>query len=136
MAALLALYLIFTARYALVLVTQTTGVGVFIGVALAVLPVIGAWALIAELLFVTRAERLLRRLRSADALPVDDLPRLPSGRIDSAAADAQFPAYRAAVESNLESWEAWLLLGLAYDASGDRKRARWAAREAIRLSRS
>jgi len=135
MAALLALYLVFTVQYAFVLITRTNAVGLAIGVALAVLPFIGAWALVAELRFVVRAERLLARLRSTGELPVDDLPRLPSGRFDPAAADAQFPRYRAAVEEQPGDWVAWLRLGLAYDASGDRKRARWATREAIRLSR-
>ena len=37
---------------------------------------------------------------------------------------------------HLDSWRAWLRLGLAYDASADRKRARWATREAIKLSRA
>jgi len=105
------------------------------GIALLVLPLIAAWLLAREVQFVLRGEKLLRRMGAAGELPVDDLPRLPSGRADAAAADAQFPAYKAAVEADPESWRAWLLLGLAYDASGDRSRARWATREAIRLSR-
>jgi len=67
---------------------------------------------------------------------VDDLPKLPSGRADPALADAQFPPYKVAVEAEPESWQAWFRLGLAYDASGDRPRARWATREAIRLARA
>jgi hypothetical protein len=86
--------------------------------------------------FVFRGEALLRRLRDEGGLPVDDLPRLPSGRPDPVAADAEFPKHKAEVEADPESWRAWLRLGLAYDASADRKRARWATREAIRLSRN
>ena len=33
-------------------------------------------------------------------------------------------------------WDAWFRLALAYDASGDRRRARWATRQAIKLSRA
>lgn len=135
MVGLLALYIVFTTYYAITLITSTNGIGIAIGVALLVLPVVGAWALVSELLFVTRAQRLLAQLTASGELPVDDLPRLPSGRIDPAAADAEFPAFKAAVEAEPESWKAWYRLGLAYDASGDRRRARWATREAIRLSR-
>ncbi len=51
-------------------------------------------------------------------------------------AEEGFPKYRAEVGAQPRSWRAWFRLGLAYDASGDRRRARWALREAIRLSRS
>ena len=136
MAALLALYLIFIVQYAVVLLAVDQPVAKAMGVALLVLPIIGAWALIAELIFAFRAERLLTRMRAEGSLPVDTLPRLASGRPDPVAADAEFPAFQAAVEAAPDSWRAWLVLGLAYDASADRKRARWATREAIRLSRS
>ncbi len=135
MAALLVLYLVVVAQYALVLIGTGVPVAAAMGVALLVLPIIGAWALAVELVFAFRAERLLGMLREEGGLPVDDLPRLPSGRPDPDAADAQFPIYQAEAEAAPESWRAWFRLSLAYDASGDRKRARWAMREAIRLSR-
>jgi len=136
MAALLVLYLVFVVHYSFVLIGTGIGVAIAMGVALLVLPLIAAWLLAREVQFVLRGEKLVKRMGAAGELPVDDLPRLPSGRADAAAADAQFPAYKAAVEADPESWRAWLLLGLAYDASGDRSRARWATREAIRLSRN
>jgi Flp pilus assembly protein TadD len=52
-----------------------------------------------------------------------------------AAADEQFPRYQAEVTAAPESWRAWFRLGLAYDASGDRRRARHAIRTAISLHR-
>ena len=136
MAALLVLYLAFVVQYSLVLIGTGVAVAVVMGVALLVLPLIAAWLLVREVQFVLRGERLVRVLGAAGELPVDDLPRRPSGRLDTASADAQFPAYQAAVESDPGSWRAWLLLGLAYDASGDRSRARWATRQAIRLERA
>lgn len=136
MAGLLVLYLAFVVQYAVILLGVAHPVATAMGIALLVLPLVGAWVLTAELLFVFRAEKLLARLREEGGLPVDDLPRLPSGRPAPEAADAQFPIYQAEVEASPGSWRAWLRLGLAYDASGDRKRARWATREAIRLSRS
>jgi len=37
------------------------------------------------------------------------------------------------VEAHPDDWRAWYRLGLAYDASGDRRRARGAVRQAIQL---
>jgi len=136
MAVLLVIYLVFVVNYAIVMIGTGVGVAIAMGVALLVLPLIGAWLLWREILFVLRGERLVRLLGAAGGLPVDDLPRRPSGRAEPEAADAQFPVYKAAVEENPDSWSAWLLLGLAYDASGDRPRARWATREAITLERA
>ena len=136
MTALLVLYLVFVTNYALVLINDSQPLAKALGFALIVLPALGAGVLVADLVFVVRGERLLRILRAEGGLPVDDLPRLPSGRADPVAADAQFPIYQAEVEAAPGSWRAWLRLGLAYDASGDRARARWATRKAIALERS
>jgi hypothetical protein len=136
MVGLLLIYLVFIVQYAILLVRIDEPIAKGMGVALIVLPLAGAWALASELVFAVRAERLLRVLREDGGLPDDDLPRLPSGRIDPDAADAVFPAYQAEAEAAPQSWRAWLRLGLAYDASADRKRARWAMREAIRLERA
>ena len=136
MAALLVLYLVFVTNYALLLIGSTEPVAKVLGFALIVLPVLGGGVLIADLVFVMRGQRLVKLLGDEGGLPVDDLPRLPSGRADPAAADAQFPQYRAEVEAAPDSWRAWLRLGLAYDASGDRSRARWATRRAIALERA
>ncbi len=131
MAVLLVIYLVFATQYALILLGATQPLAKAIGAALLVLPVIGAAVLIADLVFVVRGERLVKRLGDEGGLPVDDLPRLPSGRPDPHAADREFPKYQAEVEADPQSWRAWLRLGLAYDASGDRRRARWATRTAI-----
>ncbi len=136
MAALLLLYLVFVTNYAILLINSAEPLAKALGFALIVLPGIGAWVLIADLVFVVRGERLLKQLGDEGGLPVDNLPRLPSGRADPVAADAEFPIYQAEVEAEPESWRAWLRLGLAYDASGDRRRARWATRKAIALHRS
>ncbi|HEY0259288.1 MAG TPA: hypothetical protein VGC18_05500 [Lacisediminihabitans sp.] len=136
MALLLALYLVLVGQLAVRLVLIDSGVSRALGVALMVLPIIGVWALVAELLFGLRSQRLVRLLASADELPVDTLPHRTSGRPERAAADAEFPRYRAEVEAAPGSWKAWFRLGLAYDASGDRRRARQSIRRAIALERS
>jgi cytochrome c-type biogenesis protein CcmH/NrfG len=135
MAALLALYLAFAIRYGFLLIGVGEPIGIALGVALLVFPVIAAGALVAELLFTVRADRLGQRLAAEGGLPEEQLAQRPSGRIDRAAADAVFPKYRQDAEEHPEDWRAWYRLGLAYDASGDRRRARWATRKAIALSR-
>lgn len=133
MVALLALYLGLVAQRAWLLVTTGEPVGVVLGVALVVLPVIGAWALVAEVSFGVRTQRIVREMSAEGSLPVDDVPRRPSGRYDRAAADAAFPPYAAAVEDHPDDWRSWFRLGLAYDACGDRRRARRSLRRAIAL---
>jgi hypothetical protein len=136
MAALLALYLILVVQHAFVLLGTGILVGQIEGVALIVLPIIGAWALIAELVFGMRAQRLLGMMTKRGDLPVDDLPHRPSGRPERAAADLEFPKFQAEVEAAPTDWTRWYRLALAYDASGDRRRARWATRRAIRVERT
>ena len=135
MAALLALYLVFAIRYGVLMLGLDGVVPVAIGIALLVLPLLAAGTIVAEVVFGVRAERLARRLEAEDAVPSDELPAVASGRIDRAAALAVFPTYQQAVEAEPGDWRAWYRLALADDASGDRRRARWATRTAIRLER-
>lgn len=136
MVALLLLYLVFAIRYGLLLIGVGNPVAVGLGVALFVLPLIALWALVTELLFAVRAERLADRLDAEGGMPTEELPLLPSGRLDPAAASSVFPAYQSATDAAPDDWRTWFRLGLAYDAAGDRRRARWATRQAITLSRS
>src|SRR5690606_27889724 len=110
-------------------------IATWFGIALFVLPLLGLWALVAELVFAVRAERLAAELEADGEVPEEELPLRPSGRGDPEAAKALFPGYRLAVEAAPEDWRAWFRLALAYDGAGDRRRARWAVREAIRLRR-
>ena len=135
MAALLALYLVFAIRYGLLLIGVGEPIGIALGVALLVFPVLAAGAIAAELVFTVRADRLGRRLEAEGRLPGEQLAQRPSGRIDRAAADAVFPKFKQDAEDHPEDWRAWYRRGLAYDASGDRRRARWATRKAITLAR-
>jgi hypothetical protein len=136
MALLLLLYLVVVTQLALRLIAIDDTVSRALGIALVVLPLLGFWALIAELVFGIRSQRLATRLAASGELPVDTLPRRASGRPIRSEADAEFPRYRAEVEAEPESWGAWFRLGLAYDASGDRRRARWAIRRSIALERA
>jgi hypothetical protein len=136
MAALLVLYMWVAGYQGYVMITSGNGIVITMGVALLVLPVIGVWALVRELSFGVRSGNLIKRLEAENGLPVDDLEHRPSGRTIRESADEEFPRYAAEVEAAPESWRAWMRLGLAYDASGDRKRARSAVRTAIAFSRS
>ncbi|MBG6107766.1 tetratricopeptide repeat protein [Frigoribacterium sp. CG_9.8] len=136
MSALLVLYLVLVLQLAIRLIAVDNGIAKTLGIALLVLPLLGAWALAAELLFGIRTQKLVSRLDAAGELPVDSLPKRTSGRPERAAADAEFPHYKAAVEADPGSWQAWFRLGLSYDASGDRSRARRAIRRAISLERA
>lgn len=133
MAVLLALYIALVAQRAWLLLTSGEPIGIAMGIGLVVLPIIAAWALWRELWFGVRAERLARRLETEGGLPEESVGVRPSGRVLREDADAVFPSYRADVEAHPGDWRAWYRLGLAYDAAGDRKRARAAVRQAIQL---
>ncbi|WP_179150839.1 MULTISPECIES: hypothetical protein [unclassified Leifsonia] len=136
MAVILAVYLVLVLQRAVMLMATGEGIAIAMGVALLALPIVAAWAIGRELLFGARTEKLVKILDAEGGLPVEDLPVRASGRPLRDAADEEFPRYKAEVEAQPESWRAWFRLGLAYDASGDRKRARSALRESIRLYRT
>ena len=135
MAALLALYIVLVGQRAWLLIASGDPIGVTMGIALIVLPVIAAWAIWRELAFGMRSQAIVQRLDEEGGLDLG-LPLLPSGRPERAAAAAAFDGFRADAEADPESWRAWLRLGLAYDAAGDRRRARRAVRKAIELERA
>lgn len=135
-AAVLVIYLAFALQRAIVLLSSGVPVGIAIGVALLVLPLIGIWALGRELVFGAAAERLGRRLEEEGRLPEEVVPVRASGRVLRDAADELFPKYRDEAEAAPEDWRSWYRLGLVYDGAGDRRRARSAIRSAIRLERA
>jgi hypothetical protein len=133
MTVLLLLYVVLAGQRALVLLGSGEPVGITMGIALLVLPLLALWAIGRELWFGVRAQKLGERLDAEGGLPDEELPVRPSGRIEREDGDALFPAYRADVEANPGDWRARFRLALAYDAAGDRRRAREAVRTAIRL---
>ena len=133
MAALLLLYIVATGQRTWLLLASGDPVGVGMGIALAVLPTLAIWVLGRELWFGYRAASLGKQLEHESGLPKDTVSTLPSGRVIREDADAIFASYRDAVRADAQNWRDWYRLGLAYDASGDRRRARAAIRQAIRL---
>lgn len=136
MALLLLLYLVAVTQLSVRLISVDNGVSRGLGIALIVLPLIGLWALVVEVLFGLRSQKLGRIVAEEGDIPAESAPRRPSGRPVRTAADAEFPRYQAVVEADPGSWKAWFRLGLAYDACGDRRRARQSIRRAISLSRA
>lgn len=107
-----------------------------IGAAFLVIGAVGAWTMWREIVFGFASQRLAAILEEEGGLPEDTLPRTPGGRIVRSAADEQFGRYQAEAEAAPGDWRVWYRLSLAYDAAGDRRRARQAARRAISLEKS
>ncbi|CAL8897234.1 hypothetical protein KVA01_17860 [Kocuria varians] len=135
MVALLALYLGLSFQRAVLLLGSDGWIVKLLGVAMLVIPAVGAWAMVREIVFGARTQRLGRELAARGELPEDDLPRTPSGRYVREAADEHFDVVRREVEARPEDWGGWYRLSLAYSASGDGRRARGAMRTAIALHR-
>jgi len=131
--AVLAVYLALALDRALILLRTGDVVLVALGVGMLLLPGLGAWLIWLELKFGRAAERLADELAAEGGLPVDDLPRRPSGRVVREAADERFAQRQAELEEDPDDWRRWFRLSLAYDDAGDRRRARAALRRAIAL---
>lgn len=133
LAAAVAVYIVLAGIRAFYMVRTGEPTLVVFGISIVVIPVIGVWVLWRELDFGRRTQELGRRLGQEGGLPVDDLPRTPSGRIDRDAADERFGEYRAQVDEHPDDWRCWYRLAIGYDDARDRKRARGAMRTAISL---
>ena len=128
-----AFYLVALGGRGWVLLTSGEPVGAALGAGVLLVPVLCGWAVWREVVFGVRTEALARTLADEGGLPVDDLPRTPSGRVERGAADAAFATYRAQADDAPQDWRSWFRLACAYDVAGDRRRARAAMRHAVRL---
>ena len=133
MVVLVLFYGVLLAFRGIALIQEGGAAGVLLGLAVLVVPLLGVALVVREIQFGWQCDRLAKDLAAEDGLPVDDLPRRPSGRVDRGAADAHFARMREEAEATPDSWQSWFRLSLAYDAAGDRTRARAAARHAIEL---
>lgn len=135
MALCLALYIVVVGYRAVLMLGTGEPIAIAIGIALLVMPLIGAWALIREMQFGFAADRLGRTLDAEGGMPEAETELTPSGRIARADADPLIERYTAAADAAPEEWRARFRLGVVQDAAGRRKDARASIREAIRLSR-
>ncbi|HEY0217231.1 MAG TPA: hypothetical protein VGC57_12655 [Cellulomonas sp.] len=134
--ALLGLYLALVVGRAVALIRTGEAVGVVLGIAFAVLPLLVLVLVAREWLLAIDVQRMADALADRGELPVDDLPRSPGGRIDREAAGSQFEIARAEAEAaGPGDWGTWYRLAFAYDAAGDRRQARAMLRTASRIHR-
>ncbi|MER7400270.1 tetratricopeptide repeat protein [Streptomyces sp. NPDC000151] len=133
LAAVLVVYFVLVGDRGVLLIQQGTPVTVVFGVAVLVLPLIGVWFLWHTTQFARKAGLLAKELEAEGGLPVDELRRTPSGRIDRDAADEVFERRRAEAEAAPEDWRAWFRLAIAYHDARDTPRARKAMQRAIAL---
>ncbi|UWF78344.1 MULTISPECIES: hypothetical protein [Microbacterium] len=134
MAAALLLYIAVVGWRAVVLLGSGEPIAVAMGVALLVLPLIGAWALVRELQFGFAADRLGRMLDAEGGMPEAPAELMPSGRLKSEDAAVLLARYTAEAEAAPEDWRARYRVGVVQDAAGRRKDARASIRQAIRLA--
>lgn len=117
------------------LIRTGTVAGALLGIGVLLLLGVGALLIGSEVRLAAASQRLGERL-FAEGFVEEDLPLLPSGRVQRDAADAHFARRKAEVEEAPEDWRRWFLLATAYDAARDPRRGRRAMRKAIALERT
>ncbi|MEU0678171.1 hypothetical protein ABZ330_36010 [Streptomyces sp. NPDC006172] len=132
-AAVLVFYFVLVGSRGVMLIQAGTPLTVTFGLAVLILPVIGVWFLWKNTQFVRRANQLAAELDAEGGLPVDELERTPSGRIDRDSADEVFARRKAETEDAPDDWRSWFRLAVAYHDARDTPRARQAMQRAITL---
>ncbi|MEU0229101.1 hypothetical protein ABZ177_32790 [Streptomyces sp. NPDC006284] len=132
-AAVLVFYFALVGSRGVMLIGTGTVLTVTFGIAVLILPVIGLWFLWKNTQFVRRANALAAELDAEGGLPVDELRRTPSGRVDRDSADAVFALRKAETEDAPGDWRSWFRLAVAYHDARDTPRARKAMQRAIAL---
>jgi tetratricopeptide (TPR) repeat protein len=136
MSALVIVYLVLIAERSYALILSEDAIGIALGSLMLFLPAVAFWAIAMELRFGLRIEKLGEVLKQEKAWPQFAFEYRPSGRPTKASAEAVFDDYRKVVEADENNWRAWFALGLAYDAAGDRSRARASMRRALELNKT
>ena len=130
----LVVYFVILARTAVALIRTGTPAALALGIGVLILPIVGAWAMVATLRAGLAHQRLVRLAREDGMdLDVSELPRTPGGRIQREAAYALFATVRAEVDADPDDWRRWYRLARAYDYAGDRGRARETMRRAVEM---
>ncbi|MGO2745017.1 hypothetical protein [Microbacterium sp.] len=131
----LILYFVLTGQWAFLYLVSGEPVGIAMGVALIVLPLIGAWALIREIQFGIQADRLGTELDAEGGMPPAETELSARGKLAKSDADPLVQRYTSEAEAAADDWRARYRLGVVQDAAGRRKDARASIREAIRLAK-
>lgn len=117
------------------LLGMSSGVAKAMGALILVFPVFAIWLTIMEFRFGWRLEKLSKQIEAAGTWPELNFEFRPSGRATKESAANVFGEYAKKVAADEGNYLNWFALGLAYDAAGDRRRARAAMRRALKLSR-
>jgi len=130
----LTLFYVFTLfSRGLILLSEPNPLAVAMGIGIIVFPLFALWALYAEIRFGLSSQKLQKRVVSMN-VPGLDLDLRASGRATKESAEAELLRVQGLAEGS-KDFTVWFLLGEAYDAAGDRKRARSAMRKAIELAK-
>ena len=136
MALLTLIYTALLANTGITLLLVDEPVARVMGALILVFPVFSLWVTIREFVFGVQVERLAANIEREGKWPHFAFEYRPSGRPTRESADRVFESFALAAHQNPASAHAWFSLGLAYDAAGDRRRARQAMRKALALSRT
>jgi hypothetical protein len=134
MSALVLIYLVLVGERSVALIGSGEPIGIAIGSLMIFLPALAFWGIFMELRFGLRIEKLGELLKQEGSWPKFPFELRPSGRPTKQSAQDVFEEFREKVDADESNWKAWFALGLAYDAAGDRPRARKAMRQAIELA--
>ena len=133
MTALSVLYLGLMLQRGLVLIVDPNWLVKTLGLALLLLPMFAFWAIAREIGFGLASEKLARKMPE-ESFEQLGLELRPSGKATKESASRAFEVVSAMVETQ-PNWQNWFLLGVVYEANGDRSRDRSAIRKAIELER-
>jgi cytochrome c-type biogenesis protein CcmH/NrfG len=132
MAAITFIYLFLLAGRSIAMLQSGEPIAQLMGLLILVFPVLAGWAVLIEIRFGLAAAKLA--VAAADQIPELSIDRRPSGRAEPESAQRAFEQASAALRGDEQNWALWFRLGEAYDACGDRRRARSAIRKAISLA--
>lgn len=132
MSALTLVWVFLFAGRGLILLQEPDLIAKALGLGIMVLPVFAFWSVFSELRFGFRAQKLAERLQAEGYFGLD-LDYRASGKATKDSAQKEFERLSAELQLG-ETWQLWFQLGQAYEANGDRKRARAAIRNAIALA--
>ena len=111
--------------------------GVLLGIGVLLLVLVGGLLVVGEVRLGAGSARLAARLETeGDVGEPADLPRTPSGRLTSEAADALFARRKAEFEVSPQDWRAWWRLAAAYGEARDTSAGRRAMRRALALEKA
>jgi len=135
MGALTLIYVFLLSNTGITMLGYDSGIAKAMGALILVFPVLAIWLTIAEFRFGIQIERLSKQIEAAGSWPQLDFEFRPSGRPTKESAVRVFGEYAKKVEADEDNYLNWFALGLAYDAAGDRRRARAAMRRALKINR-